>query len=159
MKIRDSWIVAFSLTCAAPAFAGLVDTPLAPAFKQLVYSVTGVRNAAVSPLATIFSCTSTAIEPITVGVDVFNNAGALVSPALPLPVAPGQTVVFATAPGASYAPDQVMPVPAIIHGSARIVSTSKSLICSAAVVDVAVNPPRTMSQLTIVAKTKQKAAN
>jgi hypothetical protein len=159
MKIQG-WVLTFSMTCVAPAFAGVVDTALAPPFTQLVYSVTGVRNLGPAPLATLFSCTSTAKEPITVGVDVFNNAGGPpISPAIPLPVAPGQTVVFATAPGVSYVADQIMPVPGIAKGSARIVSTSKSLICSAHVVDVAVNPPRTMSQLTIVAKTKQKAAN
>ncbi len=44
-------------------------------------------------------------------------------------------------------------------GSARILSTSKKLICTAFAGDRITVPPQTTWQLTIIAKTKQKAAN
>jgi hypothetical protein len=44
-------------------------------------------------------------------------------------------------------------------GSARILSTSKSLICTAFIADATNNTPAVAWHLTIVAKTKQKAAN
>lgn len=45
------------------------------------------------------------------------------------------------------------------QGSARILSTSKKLMCTAYRADYANSPPTSMVQLTIIAKTKQKAAN
>jgi hypothetical protein len=45
------------------------------------------------------------------------------------------------------------------EGSARIIATSKKLVCTAYVADVDNSPPTTSWQLTIIAKLKQKAAN
>ena len=44
-------------------------------------------------------------------------------------------------------------------GSARILATSKKLACTAFLADDGNAPPTSMAQLTIIAKTKQKAAN
>ena len=46
-----------------------------------------------------------------------------------------------------------------MKGSARILSTSKSLACTVFVADAANNTPTSMVELTIIAKTKQKAFN
>jgi len=48
---------------------------------------------------------------------------------------------------------------AIAKGFARILSTSKSLVCTAFIADPGNNLPVSMVALTIIAKTKQKAAN
>jgi len=44
-------------------------------------------------------------------------------------------------------------------GSARILSTSKKLVCTAFVADDGNAPPTSSWELTIIAKTKHKAAN
>ena len=46
-----------------------------------------------------------------------------------------------------------------MKGSARILSTSKSLVCIAFVADIVNATPASMAELTIVAKTRQKAFN
>lgn len=48
---------------------------------------------------------------------------------------------------------------AALLAAARIVATSKKLACTASIVDPNNQPPTSMVQLTIIAKTKQKAAN
>jgi hypothetical protein len=48
---------------------------------------------------------------------------------------------------------------AVVRCSARILATSKKLVCTAFVADACANPPAFGWQLTIIAKTKQKAAN
>jgi len=45
------------------------------------------------------------------------------------------------------------------HGTARILATSKKLACTAFIADRCNNPVTFMNHLTIIAKTKQKAAN
>src|SRR5207245_777823 len=44
-------------------------------------------------------------------------------------------------------------------GPARILSTSKSLVCTALVPDISNHRPTSMAELTIIKKAKQKAAN
>ncbi len=62
---RGFFALAFSLTCAAPALAGIADSPLpvlvAGQTTQYLYSAIGVTD---NPgVATIFSCTSTGTAP------------------------------------------------------------------------------------------------
>ena len=45
------------------------------------------------------------------------------------------------------------------NGSARILASSKKLVCTAFVADAGNAPPTSMVQLTIIAKLKQKAEN
>jgi hypothetical protein len=73
-------------------------------------------------------------------------------------VAPGATVLFGTTNAAGFHLDQELFV-TTVKGSARILSTSRSLICTALLADAANEPPTSMTSLTIIAKTKQKAAN
>jgi hypothetical protein len=163
--IRGFVGLALSLTCA-PAFAGIADSPL-PVLQAGVntlhlYSVPGVVNDGGANLGTYFSCTSTSTSTISVAVEMFGAAGG--SPlndaaTQVLTVVAGGTVTFGTSPAAAIFVDEVVS-PGILHrGSARVLATSKSLICTAFIADYGTNPPASMVELTIVAKTKQKAAN
>src|SRR5438876_9021359 len=96
-----SLALAFSLLCAVPARAGIADSPLpvltAGATTFHLYSVPGVING--GGLATFFSCTSTDMATMQVGVETFNFAGGAASndaAASSLSVAPGATVAFGT---------------------------------------------------------------
>src|SRR5437867_1807098 len=93
--------LAFSLTCAVPAFAGIADSPLpvllTGATTYHLYSVPGVIDA--GGLGTFFSCTSTDTATMQVGVELFAFAGgaAINDPvATSLNVNPGGTVMFGT---------------------------------------------------------------
>lgn len=165
--MRRTWrmlVVALCGAWATQAPAGIVDTPLPVllpgATTQHLYSVPGVLNN--GALATFFSCTSTASAAIQVGVEVFGALGG--GPAndavtTSLSVAPGATVVLGTSFAASMVIDSGLGAGPLSRGSARILATSKSLICTAFVADPGSAPPASGWHLTIVAKTKQKAAN
>jgi len=126
-----------------------------------LYSVPGiVRN---NGLNAAFSCTSASTSPMRVGVEVFPAAGGGPlnnADTTSLLVPPGGTVIFVvnTLTGLSY--DMNLGIAAALgKGSARIVSTSKSLICTAMLLDETSSPPISMTYLTVVKKAKQKAAN
>jgi len=74
-------------------------------------------------------------------------------------VAPGATVMFGTGAAAGVSIDSNLGAPSFSKGSARILATSKKLACTAFVADQGNAPPTSAWQLTIIAKTKQKAAN
>jgi hypothetical protein len=74
-------------------------------------------------------------------------------------VGPGATVTFATGFAVGISVSSSISCPGLSHGSARILATSKKLICTAFIADNGNAPPTSMTYLTIVAKTKQKAAN
>jgi hypothetical protein len=151
------------ILAAAPTFAGIADSPLpvlTPAEKTLhLYSIPGVIRAV--SLGTFFSCTSTDTAPMQVGVEIFAVNGALLNDAAAssLSVGPGATVMFGTSIAPGFAISSDLGAPAISKGSARVLSTSKKLICTAFVADRFNDPPQTSFQLTIIAKLKQKAAN
>lgn len=152
---------------ARTAVAGIADSPvplLMGQKAQVLYSVPGIINA--GSLGTYVSCTSTAKTPSIVAVEVFQNSGGAAlndASATSLSVAPGATVMFATENAVGFIEDSFLldPLspPVITKGSARILSTSKSLICDAFVSDAVNSPPVSMRYLTIIAKTQQKAAN
>jgi hypothetical protein len=155
-------LIAF--TPAARAVAGIADSPLpviqVGATTLHLYSVPGVVDN--NGIATAFSCTSTDTVAQTVGVEVFGNSGgAPVNNATTTAtsVAAGATVVFVTSSTTGLSFDANMNVPTVSRGSARILSTSKKLACTVAALDALSAPPTTTWQLTIIAKTKQKAAN
>jgi hypothetical protein len=163
--IRASVVLAFSLT-GVPAFAGIADSPL-PVLQVGVntlhlYSVPGVLNDGGNTLATYFICTSASTSSMVVGVEVFgpgggnplNNAATTA-----VTLAAGGTVTFGTALSPALSVDSPLGPGPVQKGSARIVATSKSLICTAFIADFGSAPPASMVELTIVAKTKQKAAN
>ena len=157
-------LAALTLSLAAtPCLAGIADSPL-PVLSVGVdtlhlYSVPGVIRS--GSLGTFFSCTSTETATMQVGVEVFGPAGgapANDAVATSLSVAPGATVTFgSSAVEISISSDLGMP--SMSKGSARILSTSKKLVCTAFVADRFNSPPQTSWQLTIIKKTTQKAAN
>jgi hypothetical protein len=158
LTIFVTLLTVLALTPAAKA--GIVDSPvpsLGGAKASVLYSVPFVMNA--GSLGTYFSCTSTAPSAQQVAVEVFSDLGGAPTNdavATQLTVGPGETRLFATTGAAGLSEDKSLSSPALFKGSARILSTSKSLICTAFVADTGGVPPRTAWQLTMVAKTKQK---
>jgi hypothetical protein len=151
------------IVSAAPARAGIADSPLPVLVPgqptNHLYSVTGVVN--LSSLATLFACTSTSTTGQTIAVEVFGASGGapvndVSTTAGILPA--GATGTISTEPVAGF-PSGSLGLPVLAHGSARILSTDKKLICTAFLSDALNSPPTSMMYLTIVAKTKQKAAN
>jgi len=157
-------IATLALTLASPAVAGVADSPLpellAGQTTYHLYSVPGV--VANGPLGAYFSCTSTDTAPMQVGVEVFGapGGGPFNDPvATSLNVAPGATVTFGMPSfPAGFVIDSLI-AGQLSKGSARILATSKKLACTAFVADTSNSPPTTSWQLTIIAKTKQKAFN
>lgn len=97
-----------------------------------------------------------------VGVELFSPAGgaAVNDPvASSLSVAPGATVMFGTATAVGISISSDLAGGPGSKGSARILATSKKLACTAFIADRLNAPPTSMTYLTIIAKTKQKAAN
>lgn len=67
--------------------------------------------------------------------------------------------MFVTDPGLAFSEDVNLNIGGTTKGSARISSSSKSLICTAFLFDTLENPAASMTYLTIVKKVKQKASN
>ena len=151
------------------AVAGIADSPLpgllpgAPTYH--LYSVPGVICG--GNMFTFFVCTSTDTAAQQVAVEMFGNAGggpyndaALES----VSAQPGATVRLGTVQPTNdilgfNGVSSVISCPGPGTASARILSTSRKLMCTAFVGDAFTVPPQTSWQLTIVAKVKQKAAN
>lgn len=152
--------VALVLALAAPARAGIADTPLptllAGKRTNHLYSVPGVVDA--GNLATFFSCTSTDTEAMQVGVELFGApGGAPINDAVAtsLSVAPGATVILGTSAAVGIAISTNLGGSGS-KGSARVLATSKKVICTAWVADIVNAPPTSAWHLNILAKTKQK---
>ena len=97
-------------------------------------------------------CSSLAAGPIDIGVQIFNPDGTLANdvPAgngALLAVAPGSTVSFGTTGTAALLESKVISLSGVAQGMARVVSDSGDLVCSALVLDAALNPPSTMTAL------------
>jgi len=155
--------LALCLIAHAPAQAGIVDSALpvlsAGATTFHLYSVPGVIR--FNGVSTFFSCTSTDSAATQVGVELFGPAGGAPgndAAATSLSVAPGATVIFGTGAAAGISIDSNLGG-LFSKGSARILATSKKLACTAFLADDGNAPPTSMAQLTIIAKTKQKAHN
>ena len=163
MRHSLSALVAVLTLAAVPALAGIADSPLPvlEAGKTTVhlYAVPGVID--IGGLITFFACTSTDTAPMKVGVELFFSGGgapANDAVATSLTVGPGATVFFGTGPSVGISIN--LNVGGLASkGSARILSTSKKLACTAFIADNGNAPPTSMAYLTIIAKTKQKAAN
>jgi hypothetical protein len=161
--IRGFIALAFSGAVAAPALAGIADTPL-PVLElkvstQHLYSVPDVVNT--PTLGTYFSCTSTSSSSMWVSVELFDAMGTPANSALldEHQLGAGASVRFGTGFALGIDIGAFLGANGFPVGSARIVATSKSLICSVFVADRTKNPPAIIYPLTIIAKTKQKAAN
>jgi len=153
-------LAALTLSLAAtPCLAGIADSPL-PVLEvgkttYHIYSVPGyIRSGG---LSSFFSCTSTDTTTMRVGVEVFGSPGGAPfndAVASSLIVVPGANVIFGTSSAVGIAIDSN--VGGSTRGSARILATSKKLVCTAFVADIGNAPPTTAWQLNIIAKTKQK---
>ncbi len=157
-------LLAVTLAAATAARAGIADSPLpvlvAGQTTLHLYSVPGVKGAGGTNLATYISCTSTSSSPQTVGVEVFADTGGapLNNAATTAVLVPaGGSVRFGTSDSFAFGTNQSLSI-AVDNGSARILSTSKLLVCTAFIADEG-NPPVSMVQLTIIKGVKQKAAN
>lgn len=124
------------------------------------WSVPGVVSN--STLATLIACTNTLGSTVIVGVEVFGPAGGAArndASATALAVAPGATVLFATAP-APFSADSVLSV-AADKGSARVLVTTNSkasqqIICSAFFTDRNNDPPTSMTSLNVIRRNTQQ---
>jgi hypothetical protein len=113
-------------------------------------------------LATFFSCTNLDAVAVTVGVELFGGFGGAAyndAAGTSISILPGGTWNFATSAPlwSSFTVD--LGGAGMEYGSARILATSKKIACTAFVADNTSFPPASAWQLTIIAKTKQKAAN
>ena len=153
---------------ATPALAGAADSPLpvlaVGGVTQHVYSVPGViKN---NNIETVFVCTSFDTAVATVAVEVFAAAGGPplndVWPALgdgTETLSPGGTATITTGATAGFHEDEIIDalLPASLrNGSARILSTSKKIGCTAFLTDEINDPPSGMAPLKILYKTKQR---
>lgn len=153
-------LVALYFAGPTPAVGGLVDSPLptlSPGTTTFhLYSVPGVIRAL--GLQTFFSCTSTDTALMQVGVEVFPPAGGAPindAVATSLSISPGATVIFGTGAAAGISIDSNVGG-CCSKSSARILATSKKLVCTAWVADGGNAPPTSAWQLNVVAKIKQK---
>jgi hypothetical protein len=149
--------LAFTLV-AGSAVAGIVDTPV-PVGYQHVYSVAGAMHT--GNLATFVQCTNADTSSVTTGVQVFGPTGVSLNNPVTSAVsmAVGSTVLFGTQTAAGFSVDADLGTGPFSKGSARILASSKKIICTAWTADVSTNPPVSTTSLTIVKGVKQKAAN
>jgi hypothetical protein len=145
---RAAMLVLVGALVTTPALADITRSPLpvlvAGKKTYHVYSVSGVGGKAGGDLGTYFSCTSTDSVPMQVAVEIFNSSGGSGCPLSPTGCAPinnavttslsvdgGETVMFGTCSGAWISVDSDLGGCDGTFGSARILSTSKKLICTA----------------------------
>jgi len=156
-----------------PAAAGPGDTPL-PTFAdgtpaQAVYTAFGlIKN---NNLETDFVCTNLDAAPVDIGIQVFDETGALrnsiaAGSGASLNVGVGKTVTVGTAGTAELHEDQVITLngagnatTVLRNGSGRVVATSKNIICTAVVADklhtvqdpaTSSLPPPSLAQLQLI---------
>jgi hypothetical protein len=155
---------ALSLILATPAVAGITDPnlpslPETLARPKVVYSVIGVVNGAV--LATVFRCTNIDEDYVEIGVELFDSDGSRINSVSigngSLFTLPGQTGTFSTGAVSAFGADEVILLQNILHsGSARIVASSRKILCDALIVDRTTNAPASMVTLPVFSRLKQK---
>ncbi len=136
-------LLALTLTFSTWVQAGPSDTPL-PTFSdgsssEHVYTAIGViKN---NSLETAFICTNLDTVPVHIGVEVFDKDGVLQNSINALNgqilnVAVGATRTIATSGLAVLTHDHLITgLPSLRNGSGRVVATSKTIACTAVVVD------------------------
>ena len=150
------------LASSRPVGAGIADSPLpvlvAGETTLHLYSVTGLISG-VGGLGTFFSCTSTDTASMQVGVEVFfapGGAPANDAVATSLAVAPGATVIFGTSAAVRIVIYSNLGAGILSQGSARILATSRKLICTAYIADASNAPPASSWHLNVIKKKTQK---
>jgi hypothetical protein len=148
------------LAIAVPAQAQFFYSNPPPLMGQEsyhIYSVPGVI--ASGSLGTFFACTNTTSASIRVGVEGFGAAGgpSINDPSFSsLDISSGGTRIFGTTTAVGISVSSNVAV-GTSQGSARILATEKKgIICSAFVADNGNDPPTSMADLKVVAKTKQR---
>jgi hypothetical protein len=152
------------LAIASPALvrASIFDPP--PALKGQksvrLFTVPGVMTA--GGLGTFFSCTNLSTTPAAISVELYVEDGLSAcndASAVAVTAQPGATVSFTTQNTAdsSFLSSVALSTPPqyLALGSASILSTSKSVVCTAFIADVYNSPPMSMMDLKLMAK-KQK---
>jgi hypothetical protein len=155
-----AWMLATLLTLSAmPARAGVVDSPLPAPFTQHVFTVSGIARVAF--LGAFFSCTNLDAVSVTIGVEMFSTLGNVINDAAAesLTLIPGQTALWGTSLAVNMTVDSAISGYIASKHSARILATSKKIACDAFMADYTNGPPTSGWPLTVIAKTKQKAAN
>ncbi len=131
------------------AHAGVIDTPL-PTFSDgkpsvRVYNAVGVIKG--NNLQTDFICTNIDSVTVDIGVELFDETGALrnsigANDGSFVNVTPGVTVTVGTGATAEFHEDKTITFNAsgngadeLINGSARVVATTKNVACTAIIAD------------------------
>ena len=142
-------LLAGVLASISPAYAGPTDTPL-PTFSDgkpavAVYTAVGVIKG--GNLETDFVCTNVDAVAVDIGLEVFDETGALrnsvnAGSGAFLNVGPGKTVTVGTAATVVFHEDQTLTLntagngtAALSNGSGRVVGTSKNVLCTALLAD------------------------
>ncbi len=162
-RLLSATVVAATLACVSipsPTRAGIADSPLPVLLvgetTLHLYSVSGVIT--LGGLDTFFSCTSTDTATVQVGVELFGGPGGAPTNdavATSLAVGAGATVIFGTGAAAGISISSNLGG-GFSKGSARILATSRKLVCTAFVADTGNVPPTSSWQLNIVKKKTQK---
>lgn len=141
------------------AWAGINSSRIPSPFTQHVYSVPGVISN--DSFGAYFSCTNSGNQSITVGVEVFGpTGGASINTAADtaIDLAPGASAIFGTSDSQSFIVDSILGTGTVLKGSARILATSKKLICGAFLAGPGSGPSISTLSLAIVLK-GQNASN
>jgi len=137
----------------AVASAGVTDPPPS-AMPNRVFTVPGAIKT--DKLDTVIACTGVDSTAITLKAQFYDQMGTLLNVNGPnFSVQPGESIHFATGLLAGI-PLSVQFNVVQFYGSARVVATSKKLICTGYVVDNTSNPPVTMRQLPMIRGLAQK---
>jgi hypothetical protein len=156
------------MSVVTPATAGIVDTPL-PLLKGQkalhVFTVPGVTHENGIGLGTVFMCASTErTKPVTIAVEIFDHGGGLLNDTSvdgSVVLQPASTLTLETRLSGSsviaFLEDgHVVLTGASDHGTARILATSKNIVCTALIASLAGSPPTVMASLPVIAKAKQR---
>ena len=152
-------VLALLAASLSPASAGIGNSPIPAPFTQHAYSVPGIISN--DSFSAYFSCTNSGSQSVTVGVEVFGpSGGASINTATETAIRlePGATAIFGTTSSASFIVDGILGTGTVTKGSARILATSKKLVCGAFLANPQAVAPVSTLPLAIVAK-GQKASN
>jgi len=148
-----------------PAIAGIADSPLpvmeAGKTTYHLCSVPGVLNRGASDIVTTyFACTSTDTATMQVGVEVFDSNTFLLNDAVAtsFSLLAGHSVLFGTHQTFNMLFDVNLNTGDISFytGSARILATSRQLVCAAFQAWGSPPTPASMVYLTVIKKETQK---
>jgi hypothetical protein len=146
-----------------PIDAGIGDKDLPPLNGQktkLLYTVSGVTDT--GALATVFHCTSTERDggkTIELGIEVFDLFGSRANDVTAgdgvTSMPPGHTRTLSTHATVGFGNEAEINTGTVAQGSARIIASSKNVLCSAMLVDAVNNAPTSMVMLPVFRTTKQ----